>query len=65
MYFLKDPKNDIFRIGVAISDNPKDRSFRKPSIKAVIVSTLLFLITETVISYVYFGGLWGGQLHAT
>lgn len=51
MYFPLKDQNDIFRIGVAISDKPEGPFIPQANpIKAVIVSTLLFLITETVIS---------------
>jgi hypothetical protein len=63
MYFPLKDKNDIFRIGVAISDRPEGPF--KPLDNPMKGS---YSIDPAVLDdgngkyYMYFGGLWGGQL---
>lgn len=63
LYFPVKDKNDIFRIGVATSFAPAGPY--KPELKPIAGS---FSIDPAVFtdadgsSYMYFGGLWGGQL---
>lgn len=63
MYFPLEDKNDIFRIGVAIADRPEG-PFR-PQSDPIRGS---YSIDPAVFDdgngnyYMYFGGLWGGQL---
>lgn len=63
LYFPLKDKDDIFRIGVAVSDRPEGPFKAQPEpIKGS------FTIDPTVFEdsdgsyYMYFGGIWGGQL---
>jgi len=63
LYFPLKDKNDIFRIGVAVSDKPEG-----PFIPQSDPIKGSFSIDPAVLKdngndfYIYFGGLWGGQL---
>ena len=63
MYFPLKDQNDIFRIGVAISDRPEGPYIPQPDPMRGSYS-----IDPAVLNdgdgnyYMYFGGLWGGQL---
>ncbi len=63
LYFPLKDKNDIFRIGVAISDKPEG-----PFVPEANPIKGSFSIDPAVLEdndgkyYIYFGGLWGGQL---
>lgn len=63
LYFPLKDKNDIFRIGVAVSDKPEG-----PFIPEANPIKGSFSIDPAVLDdgngayYMYFGGLWGGQL---
>jgi len=59
---LKD-KTDIFRLGVAISDSPAGPFIPQPDpIKgSYSIDPAIFEDTDGT-QYMYFGGLWGGQL---
>ena len=63
LYFPAKDKDDIFRIGVAMSDDPAGPF--KPEAEAIKGS---FSIDPSVFQdedgsyYMYFGGIWGGQL---
>ncbi len=63
LYFPLKDKNDIFRIGVAVSDKPEGPF--TPELRPIDGS---FSIDPAVLPdnnndyYMYFGGLWGGQL---
>lgn len=63
LYFPLKDKNDIFRIGVAVSDKPEG-----PFIPQSDPIKGSFSIDPAVLNdngedfYMYFGGLWGGQL---
>jgi hypothetical protein len=63
LYFPLKDKNDIFRIGVAVSDKPEG-----PFIPQCNPIRGSFSIDPAVLDdgdgnfYMYFGGLWGGQL---
>ncbi len=63
LYFPLKDKNDIFRIGVAVSDKPEG-----PFIPEANPIKGSFSIDPAVLDdgnggyYIYFGGLWGGQL---
>ncbi len=63
MYFPLKDKNDIFRIGVAVSDKPEG-----PFIPQSDPIKGSYSIDPAVLNdgdgkyYMYFGGLWGGQL---
>ena len=63
LYFPLKDKNDIFRIGVAVSDKPEG-----PFVPEANPVKGSFSIDPAVLDdgngayYMYFGGLWGGQL---
>lgn len=63
LYFPLKDKNDIFRIGVAVSDKPEG-----PFVPEANPIKGSFSIDPAVLDdgnggyYIYFGGLWGGQL---
>ena len=62
MYFPLKDKNDIFRIGVAVSDKP-DGPFipeKHPIPGSYSIDPAIF--AEDGHYYMYFGGIWGGQL---
>ncbi|MGC9343676.1 MAG: glycoside hydrolase family 43 protein [Bacteroidales bacterium] len=62
MYFPAKDKTDIFRLGVAISDQPEGPFVpqENPIIGSYSIDPCLF--PENGKHYMYFGGLWGGQL---
>lgn len=62
MYFPAKDKTDIFRIGVAISAQPEGPFVPQehPIIGSYSIDPCLF--PEDGKHYMYFGGLWGGQL---
>lgn len=62
MYFPLKDRNDIFRIGVAISDKPYGpfMALANPMKGSYSIDPCLF--EENGEYYMYFGGLWGGQL---
>jgi hypothetical protein len=62
MYFPLKDKNDIFRIGVAISDKPYGKFIPQPDPIRGSYSIDPTIFEENGEYYMYFGGLWGGQL---
>lgn len=62
MYFPLKDKNDIFRIGVAISDSPEGPFIPQPDPMKGSYSIDPAIWEENGNYYMYFGGLWGGQL---
>ncbi len=63
MYFPLKDQNDIFRIGVAISDKPEGPFIPEPHpIKGSYSMDPCIWPDEDGEYYMYFGGLWGGQL---
>ena len=62
MYFPLKDKNDIFRIGVAISDKPYGPFIpeKHPLPGSYSIDPAVFV--EDGRYYMYFGGIWGGQL---
>lgn len=62
MYFPLKDKNDIFRIGVAVSDKPYGPFIPEanPIKGSYSMDTCVF--EENGKYFMYFGGLWGGQL---
>ena len=62
MYFPLKDKNDIFRIGVAVSDKPEGPfvPVANPIKGSYSMDPAIF--EENGQYYMYFGGLWGGQL---
>jgi len=63
MYYPLKDKNDIFRIGVAIADNPAGPFIPEsdPIKGSYSIDPAVFLAPDGH-HYMYFGGLWGGQL---
>ena len=63
MYFPLKDKNDIFRIGVAISDKPEGPFIPEENpMKGSYSMDPAIWHDEDGEYYMYFGGLWGGQL---
>lgn len=62
MYFPLKDKNDIFRIGVAVADKPEGPfiPLENPIKGSYSIDPAVF--EEDGQYYMYFGGLWGGQL---
>lgn len=63
LYFPAKDKNDIFRIGVATSSSPTGpfKAEPKPIEGSYSIDPAVFTDTDGS-SYMYFGGIWGGQL---
>ena len=63
LYFPAKDKTDIFRIGVAVSDKPEGpfKPESNPIIGSFSIDPAVFTDTDGK-SYMYFGGIWGGQL---
>jgi len=63
LYFPLKDKNDIFRIGVAVSDKPEGPFIpQSDPIKGSFTIDPAVLDNNDGNSFIYFGGLWGGQL---
>jgi beta-xylosidase len=63
LYFPLKDKNDIFRIGVAVSDKPEGPFVpQSDPIKGSFTIDPAVLQENDNDYYIYFGGLWGGQL---
>lgn len=62
MYFPLKDQNDIFRIGVAISDKPYGPFVPQENPIKGSYSMDPAIFEENGEYYMYFGGLWGGQL---
>jgi hypothetical protein len=62
LYFPLKDKQDIFRIGVAISDKPEGpfKAQPKPIKGSYSIDPAVF--EDNGEYYMYFGGIWGGQL---
>ena len=63
LYFPVKDKQDIFRIGVAISDKPEGpfKAESKPIAGSYSMDPAVFKDDDGKF-YMYFGGIWGGQL---
>ena len=63
LYFPAKDKQDIFRIGVATSTSPTGpfKAEPKPIEGSYSIDPAVFIDTNGE-SYMYFGGIWGGQL---
>ncbi len=63
IYFSLKDKNDVFHIGVAISENPEGpyKAQDAPIKGSYSIDPCVFE-DEDGSHYMYFGGLWGGQL---
>jgi len=62
MYFPLKDKNDIFRCGVAIADKPEGPFIPQPDPMRGSYSIDQCIFEENGNYYMYFGGIWGGQL---
>lgn len=63
MYFSMKDKNDIFRLGVAIADHPYGPFLPQDNpIKGSYSIDPCAFKDEDGTYYLYFGGIWGGQL---
>jgi len=62
LYFSLKDKNDIFRIGVAVSDKPEGPFIPQTDPIRGSYSIDPCVFEENGNHYMYFGGLWGGQL---
>ncbi len=63
LYFPMKDKNDVFRIGVAISDNPEGPFTPEPEpIAGSFSMDPAVFQDDDGAFYMYFGGIWGGQL---
>ena len=62
LYFSLKDKNDIFRIGVAVSDKPEGPFIPQPDPIRGSYSIDPCIFEEDGKHYMFFGGLWGGQL---
>ena len=62
-YFPLKDKNDIFRIGAAVSDTPEGPFIaeKNPIMGSYSIDPAMFE-DEDGEHYMYFGGIWGGQL---
>lgn len=63
-YFPAKDKEDIFRIGVAVGDRPEGPFIAQPNaIKGSFsIDPAVFHDSKSGDYFMYFGGLWGGQL---
>jgi hypothetical protein len=62
LYFTLKDKNDIFRIGVAVSDQPEGPFIPQSDPIRGSYSIDPCILEDKGAYYMYFGGLWGGQL---
>ncbi|MDR2964152.1 MAG: glycoside hydrolase family 43 protein [Treponema sp.] len=62
MYYPLKDQNDIFRIGVAIADRPEGPFKPQPEPMRGSYSIDPCILEEKGEYYMYFGGIWGGQL---
>lgn len=63
MYFPAKDKEDIFRIGVAVADQPEGpfKALPEPIENTFSIDPAVFKDSDNEY-YLYFGGIWGGQL---
>lgn len=62
MYFPLKDRNDIFRMGVAVADRPEGPFVPQPDPMRGSYSIDPCVFRDGDEYYIYFGGLWGGQL---
>ncbi len=62
MYFSLKDKNDVFHLGVAVSDSPGGPFVAQPDPIKGSYSIDPCVYEEGGKYYIYFGGIWGGQL---
>ncbi|MUP44948.1 alpha-N-arabinofuranosidase [Gramella sp. BOM4] len=63
LYFPAKDKEDVFRIGVAVGDNPAGpfEAMPEPIENTFSIDPAVFKDSDNEY-YLYFGGIWGGQL---
>ncbi|AMR32302.1 alpha-N-arabinofuranosidase [Mucilaginibacter sp. PAMC 26640] len=63
LYFPVKDRNDVFKIGVATSKSPRGpfKALPQPIAGSYSIDPAVFTDTDGS-SYMYFGGIWGGQL---
>ena len=63
LYFPVKDKNDVFRMGVAVSDKPEGpfKAEIQPISGSYSIDPAVFT-DDNGTSYMYYGGIWGGQL---
>jgi hypothetical protein len=65
LYFPAKNQEDIFQIGVAVSDSPVGPFVAQPEpIKNSYSIDPAVFVDEDGAAYMYFGGIWGGQLQS-
>jgi beta-xylosidase len=62
LYFSLKDQNDVFHIGVAIADKPEGPFIPQPDPIRGSYSIDPCVFEDNGSHYMYFGGLWGGQL---
>ena len=62
MYFSMKDRNDVFRLGVAVADRPEGPFIPQPDPIRGSYSIDPCVFEDDGQHYIYFGGLWGGQL---
>lgn len=63
LYFSLKDRNDVFHLGVAVSENPEGpfTALDNPMKGSYSIDPCVFKDKDGA-NYIYFGGLWGGQL---
>jgi hypothetical protein len=63
LYFPLKDKDDVFRIGVAVSNKPEGpfKAEKQPIAGSYSIDPAVFT-DDNGTSYMYYGGIWGGQL---
>ncbi|MDR0349686.1 MAG: glycoside hydrolase family 43 protein [Tannerella sp.] len=62
LYFSLKDQNDIFRLGVAVSDKPYGPFIPRENPMKGSYSIDPCVLEDNGTCYIYFGGIWGGQL---
>ncbi len=62
LYFSMKDRNDVFHLGVAVSDRPYGPFVAEPDPMKGSYSIDPCVFEEKGEYYIYFGGIWGGQL---
>ncbi|KAI2627177.1 glycoside hydrolase family 43 protein [Xylaria nigripes] len=64
LFFPARAKDNIFRIGVAVGNTPAGpfKADPEPIPGSFSIDPASFVDPDTGVAYLYFGGLWGGQL---
>ena len=62
LYFPAKDRNDVFHVGVAVSDSPSGPFVPQPDPIRGSYSIDMAVLEDKGEYYMYFGGIWGGQL---